>query len=183
MNIRDTEPDVFDAGDTVQWRKNAGDYPPPTWTLKYSFVSKSGVFAATAADDNGNYLITLTPAETAIIVPDLYRWNATVTDGAARHTIATGTTRVNADLAATASAADTRSHARQMLDALEKAQLVFATTDQASYTLPGGVSISRKATDDMLRMYSHWKWQVALEENADRARKGLPPTWTIGVRM
>lgn len=171
------------AGDTFRWQRSLGDYPPDVWTLQYAFIAPAGFFSVTATDDgDGNHLAELLPAVTAPIVPDLYQWSATVTDGTDRYTVGQGTTRVEMDATAQSNPIDTRSHARKVLQAIEAVLEGTATTDQASYSLEG-VSISRMPIADLMSFRDRYRWEVSHEENRDRMRKGLPPTWNIGVRL
>lgn len=181
--IPTVEPDVIVAGDTVRWVKKLTDYlPADGWVLSYVFTSQAGVFSVVASDNgDGSHLASVTAADSAAYVPEAYRWQASVTKAAERHTVAWGATEVLPDYA-TYPPADVRTPAKQLLDAVEATLKGRATTDQASYSV-GGVSIARLSMAELLQARSRLQGEVVREERVERIRKGLGHTGNILVRL
>lgn len=60
------------AGDTVEWTKSLGDYPPSEgWTLKYSFRGQSSL-DVTASVVASQYSVAITPAQSVTLEPGAY---------------------------------------------------------------------------------------------------------------
>lgn len=184
VNIATREPEAFVAGDTVEWTRSFGDYPPADgWVLSYVFTSIVGQFPATGADNgDGKFLVTLDAATTASIIEGSYTWQGAVTLSTIRHTIGTGLTQVAPDLLASPASRDTRGHNRIVLDAIESVIEQTATTDQASYSVDG-ISLSRMPWADLLSTRDRYRALVAREEAADRISKGLGHPSRLLVRL
>lgn len=183
MSIPSIEPKTVVAGDTVQWTRSEPNYlPEDGWTLAYVFTSAVEVFSVTATDNGDRtHLATISAATSAAFAPGEYRWQASVSKAAERHTVAWGATEVLADYASSPPA-DTRSTARRLLDAVEAALETRASSDQLSYSV-GGVSISKMGLAEMMVARSKLRAEVAREKAAERIAQGLGHRGNIRVRL
>ena len=182
--IATREPDCFTAGDTVQWIKAVTDYlPADGWVLTYTFVMQGQKFQVTAIDNgDGRHLATITAADSAPIKDGHYHWVATVTKALERFTVGHGDVEVLPDLEASPEGRDTRTYAKQLLDAIEATIAGTATTDQASYSFDG-VSITRMPMTELLSARDKMRAEVAREVARDRLSKGLGDQSRIFVRL
>lgn len=114
-------PSEIRAGDTARWRRSLSDYPASDgWALSYTLVGPTAVYSATAAADGDAHLLTVPAATTVAWEPGLYSLQEAATKGADRFTVGVTALRILADLASTAAGgADTRTHARKVLDSIE----------------------------------------------------------------
>ncbi|MEG3437690.1 hypothetical protein V0288_11220 [Pannus brasiliensis CCIBt3594] len=111
------------AGDSVSWSDHLPDYPPSAgYELNYAIRGASGMpVNVTATIEGGDFLSTLTPAQTADLAPGAYYWQAFVTRGInVRITVGSGRLEVAANLA-TADNYDGRSEAERELAEVRKA--------------------------------------------------------------
>ena len=174
------EPARIVAGDTAAWLKSLGDYPAGEgWVLTYTMVNSAQryTFAATALGDD--YQVSVAATTTAGWVAGAYLWRAQVslvddvfTVGEGRITVA----------AAFTTAADSRSQARRMLEAVDAALEGRASSSVAEYTI-GGRSMKNMAVPELMQLRDRLRFDVKREDDADRAAAGLPPTGRIAVRF
>jgi hypothetical protein len=130
QSIPTTEPTRLRAGDTWQWRReDLSDFPATAWTLTYWFRNSTDHFDVSAAADGTAFAVTVAKANTAAKVAGDYDWVAVVESATERHEIGSGHLTLLPNLA-TQAAADLRSFARRMLDAIEAALESRASTDQ-----------------------------------------------------
>lgn len=180
------EPSVLRAGDTWKWRREDlnGDWPAPSWTLKYRFKNQAGGFEITATASGVNFDVVVTAATTAAFVAGDYTWQAWVEGGASEvYTVGEGTLKVLASLRAgsAGTAQDLRSHARKVLDAIKAVLENRASLDQQSYQIHGR-ALSRTPIPDLLVLRDRYEEDVASEERAEKLRRRLGGDNRILVR-
>ncbi|MEL7476888.1 MAG: hypothetical protein AAGJ55_11765, partial [Cyanobacteria bacterium J06555_12] len=101
MDIRTYEPELLVAGDTWQWyRPQFKSFDVATYTLSYKFVGAVGNFEFSATADGGRYLVDVPAAMTGPYVAGEYKWQAYISNGSDRFTVATGYAEVEENLAA-----------------------------------------------------------------------------------
>lgn len=185
MTIPTNEPLELRAGDTWQWRReDLADYPAPTWVLTYRFVNASGAFEVVAAPDGSAHAVTVAASTTAGRTAGTYAWAAQVVNGSEKHTVDQGTLKVLPNLFAgtAAAAADLRTHARKVLEAIEAVIEGRATLDQQEYTI-GGRSLKRTPIADLLKLRNFYKAELEGELAAERLANGLGIGRKIQVRL
>lgn len=181
-DIPTVEPLEWAAGDTVQWTKDLADYPAGTWTLAYYFRGAAGGLAATATASGTTHAITITAAQSAVLAPGRYAWEAYVTSGSVRHRVGGGTVLVTRNLAATPAGFDARQHCEKVLDAIEAVIEGRATRDQQSYSIAGR-SLQRMPVADLIVLRDKYKFEVAELRRAERIAQGLGTKSRILVRF
>jgi hypothetical protein len=167
------EPEKLRAGDTVQWRRELPDYPATDWTLRYHLRNAAGSVDITAsAYATTAHEVLEAAAITADWTAGTYRWAAVVDDGSGvKHTVATGTLEVLANLQA-AGALDDRSTAEKGLAAINAVIEGRASRDQMAYQIAGR-RLDRTPIADLLRLKSHLAAEVARERATERQALGL----------
>lgn len=186
-NAPTSEPTEFTAGSLVQWKRAdlAVDYPPTLYDLVYKARLRGGnnpEISATATNSNGEFLVTLTNAVTATIVPGDYYWQAEIErkSDQARILVAKGQWKVVPDLDQTG--ADPRSHAEIMVDKIQSLLEGRADKDVTSYSI-NGRSIAKMSVADLLSWRDYYKREVNLERRKADAAAGKPSSATVKVRF
>lgn len=167
MDIPSAEPAELIVGDTWRWTRAWSDFPAGTWTLSYSFKNSAGAFAVAGAEITASgteFAVSVPAATTTTRAAGRYAWAAFVTSGADRYQVAEGEAVLRPNLAA-AGALDTRTPARRMLDAIE-AYLTDSNNLAAARYQIGNRSLDRWNMDDLLKMRSKLKFEVAAEAAA-----------------
>jgi hypothetical protein len=175
-----TIPAQFHAGDSLTWLESAGDYPAPTWQLKYHArrVDAAGLgFDIESLAEGALHRVSLAPETTAAYLPGIYSVAVVAYQGAeGRATIRTTRCDVRPDLAE--ALADARSHARRMLAAIEAVLERRATHVQASYTIEGR-ALQFLSHEELYRARSRYRHEVAVEEG--RAAPGTGRIVRVGL--
>jgi len=173
----------FRAGDSLSWSESWPDYPPTDgWVLTYRLVGSPGTVSFTSTNDNGAHLFSVASATTAAWASGFYEWTAFVSKGTERFTLDEGTITILAN-PATETAADKRSHARKVLDAIRAVLEGRASKDQESYSI-NGRTLNRTPVRDLIELERVYAARVAREERRNKAKHGLGSTsQTIKVRL
>lgn len=185
MSIPEALPSQLIAGDTWQWTRSLADYPAGTWTATAYFENRDQTFNVIGSASGTTHSFTIAAATTGGYRAGQYRWRLRVTNGSATFTAESGLVDVLPDPAA-AGKRDTRSYARQLLDAVEATILGRATSDQLSMQIATGSasrSISRTPMTELIALRDKLKWEVAMEENVERMEAGLSSKKRIYVRF
>jgi len=176
ITIPKKEPTEITVGDTIKWTKSLSDYPADQYALNYKIVPLSGgaplTVAATA--DGTDHSISISAADSAEYVPGDYRWFSYAVDletSEERYTIDHGDLKILPDPAAI-TAADLRSHARTVLDAIEATLEGTASREQSEITIEGR-SLKYRTPAELLQLRSFYLAEVRREETAEAIRKGL----------
>ena len=175
-----TEPASLIAGDTARWVKTLPDYPASAgWALAYILVSATQriTFASTPSGDD--HLVSVPAATTAAWPAGAYEWRAQVSNGPEVYTVATGSTVVQPSFGA---AIDSRSHARVMLAQIEAYLQNAGNLTAASYEIAGR-KLARYALADLMALRSKYQFEVAREDAAQNAARGLPDKRRVMVRF
>lgn len=175
------EPTSARAGETWEWKKTLSDYPSDTWTLSYALHNAASLIEITAAADGTGYLVDVAAATTGAYTAGRYDYVAQVTDGTDVYTVGTGSIDVLAKITA---AADGRSHARIMLEAIQATLQGSATASQLD--IVSGSHNGRAVTNDrglLLTMESRYSAMVAAEEDAQRVAQGLRSSRLVQTRF
>ncbi|CUW39682.1 putative phage-related protein [Magnetospirillum sp. XM-1] len=166
------EPDKLVAGDTWRWRRDdLADYPAGGgWTLSYVLINASGKITFSAGADGDAFLVDVAAATTANKTAGTYGWEAFVTKGSDRFRVGTGRVEVLPNFETTATA-DTRSHARRTLEAIDAVIEKRASKDQMSYQIDGR-RLDRTPLPDLIRLRSYYVSQVRREDDAAAVAAG-----------
>lgn len=174
-------PPRFAAGDTLRFRRSLSDYPAPAWSLVFELRNASAAVTITAAADGADHLVSEAPATTTAYTAGRYHWRAYASDGTDRFEVERGTVEITPDFSA-AGAADRRSHAETVLDAIEAVIAGRATKDQEGYTIAGR-TLNRTPIPDLLRLRDVYRSEVAGERQAERVRRGTGGRSRVLVRL
>ena len=185
-NYPETEPAQFTAGDRITWKRTdlGADYAPASYSLKYSArLENSGAteIEITASESGSDYIVEVGQSTSASYKAGVYHWQAyiTRTSDSERITIDSGTWEIKPNRDTTAS--DPRSHAKIVLEAIEKVTEGRATKDQENYSIQGR-SLSRTPIPDLLALRSFYKAEVVRDQRAERLKNNLGHSGIIKVR-
>lgn len=191
INYPTTEPTELVVGDRWQWKRTdlGSDYPPASYTLKYSARlegSNAAEIEITATASGSDYLIEVPVATTSTKTPGRYHWQAYITrnSDSQRVTIGSGTflLKANRDL----DTVDPRSHARKCLTSIEAALEAFASNTVKSYTITTGTgsrSVTKHDVAELIVLRDKYLAEVRREENALRIAQGLGAKNRVLVRF
>lgn len=183
-NYPDFIPQELIAGDRWAWKRGDLSEYGVGYSLTYELTLDTGVAPITLSStlSDGVYLVEIAAATTAGYTAGDYQWVELITrdSDSERIRLNYGTLTVEPDPAT--SAADTRSHAKTVLDAIEAVIEGRANKDQESYSIAGR-SLSRTPIIDLLMMRQTYKKEVSREEQAERIRQGINTGSQIVVRM
>ncbi len=181
-DIPTTEPTQIQAGDLIQWKRTLADYPAGIWTLSYVLLNSANKITITATASGTDHSVSVAAATSAAWNPGRYAWQAYVTNGAQRFTVDKGEVDVLANFA-TQTTLDTRSAARQNLEAIDAELSARASGGFTTEYTIGSRSLKKETTSELLALRSFWQQKVNDEKNAERLSKGLPPNNRIYTRF
>lgn len=179
-DIQTFEPSTLAAGDTAKWRKSLPGFPASAgWVLTYTLVTASARVTFTATADGDDHLVAVPAATTAGWAAGTYTWRAQVAKAGEVFTVADGTLRIQP---AFGSATDGRSHARKVLDAIEAVIEGRATSQVGEYQIAGR-QLKYIPIPELLTLRDKYRAEVAREDAAQRAARGLPDSRRVYVRF
>jgi hypothetical protein len=163
------------AGDTLEFTTAVAGYPATDgWTLKYRLVPRSGGAAQTltATPSGADYVVNITPTETAAWVAGDYGWISYVEKTGARQTLESGQLTVKPNSATVTG--DTRSQASKAVGDLKAALATWNATNGRvkSYSIAGR-SMEFDTSASILELLSYWEAEAFREREAERLAKGL----------
>jgi len=174
--IPTTEPTELRAGLSWQWQKSLGDYPAPTWVLRYWLKNAGSHIEIAAAASGSDHLVTVLASATQNYAPGQYAWTSTVESGAIVLQAAAGklTLLPRVDQA---QALDSRSVARRIVDELEAAKLAYVQSTQQGASMVQSYSIADRSTvfrteKDFIEQIEYWRNQLAAEDAAEAIAQG-----------
>jgi hypothetical protein len=181
--IPEFEPLVIVAGDYVQWTKSFGDFPVSEgWTLKYRLRSVSGTalgITKTATTSGDTYLITLAKADTSGVTTAqsvrLFGWVEKESTGE-RYVVYDAWLKVEPNIE-TAEAADLKTHAVTMLEAINAALEGRLAADIESYGVAGR-SVQKIPMSELPRLKGIYEGRVWREQNPHQSH----PTHAVQFR-
>lgn len=189
--MRTTEPTRITTGEKVEWRREFCGYPATEWTLLYRFRGPgTGVDLSCGPDETvpEAFLATLLPVDTLVFdVAGNYRWNAIATNIADTNNVVvvgTGFTQVILGLSDSTDAIETRSIAKQIVDAIDAALLRSSdAVIEYEEATPAGSHRVKRSREDAMKTRSHYAAIVAMEMANERGRNGKPVMGSIKMRV
>jgi len=186
MEIPTTEPGRLTAGDTANWLKTLADYPATDgWVLAYTLLNVAGKIAIGSTAQGADHLVGASAAQSATWPAGEYAYSARVSRTVAlvlqAHTVGFGRFTV-APAFGEAATLDTRSSARQGLDAVTAYLANPANLGAASYTIAGR-SLGRHGIPELIALKTHLQAEVSREDAAARVALGLPDKRRVFVRF
>lgn len=177
-----TEPTTLIAGDTAKWLRSLPDYlPADGWILTYTLLNATGKITISASASADSHLVNVPAADTALWSAGEYAWRAQVASAAGdAYTMGGGTITVQP--AFSASTLDSRSHARKVLANIN-AYLENANNLTAAKYEIAGRSLQRISIAELLTLRDRYRAEVAREDAAANAARGLPNLRRIMVRF
>ena len=186
MTIATTEPSSLTAGDTATWLKSLPDYPATDgWALAYTLLNAAGKISIASTPQGADHLVAASATASAAWAAGDYEWVARVSRTVAMvleaHTVGRGRITVAPAFDA-AQRLDTRSQARQALEAVTAYLSNPANLGAASYSIAGR-TLARHTIPDLIALKSHLQGEVAREDAAAAVAHGLPDRRRVFVRF
>jgi len=179
-DIPTIEPATVNAGDTVRWRRALPDYPASAgWVLTYTLLNAAGRITITASAQGDDHLVNVPAGTTAGWAAGDYAWRAQVRKDGEVYTVGEG--RITVKPSFGASTLDTRSRARQALDAVEAYLADPNNLSAAQYEIAGR-SLRRHSLPELWAHRDRLRLEVLREEQAERLAAGLPDRRRVFVR-
>jgi hypothetical protein len=172
-------PTKIRCGETVEFSSTFGDYPATDYTLVYCLQNSSYQYSVSGTADGDSYDITIPKATTAGWEVGEYVYTGIVDDGTDMFVVESGTVEV---IAAVSSAADRRSFAKRMLDAIEDLLENRATADVQSYTIAGR-SLAKMPVSELLVLRDRFRAEYEQERRKERLDRGDGVSTSIKVRF
>lgn len=180
-DIPTTEPATVNAGDTVRWRRALPDYPASAgWVLTYTLLNASGKITITASAQGDDHLVSVPAATTSGWPAGDYAWRAQASKAGEVYTVAEGRMTIKPSFGV--SALETRSLARQALDAVE-AYLADPNNIAAAQYEIAGRQLRRHTLPELWAHRDRLRLEVLREEQAERLAAGLPDRRRVFVRF
>lgn len=180
-------PEIFTAGDFVQWRIASliSDYPAATYTVDFfgRFThGGSSEFSITATTPGDYHLFTLASAASAAIDPGHFHWQIQVTENATGNSLVVlkGELDVWGDL--DDNTTDPRIHAEIMVQKIESLLAGKADSDVSQYSIAGR-QLTKMPFKDLIDARDHYRREVTVHISKERAKQGLSTASTIAVRF
>lgn len=179
--IRKTEPTQITQGEALTWTREFCDHPATLWDLQYRFRGVGTGFDADAVEDPTNgtgFLVEVPATATADMGVGKYDWQAWMTeiaDATNKIMVAEGTVKVYRGFSSGEfGTVDLRSSAKKIVDAIDAALLVDATSNVISYeiTTPAGTRKVQRSRNEAIAMRKEYAMIVARENAAERTRNG-----------
>lgn len=163
-------------GTLAEWRVELSDYPATAWTLAYVFQSTKARVSVSGVADGAAFVVTLTAATTAAMLPDVYGWQAFASKSATseRYLVASGVLAVLPDFAVNQTPpADPRSHAAKALEFYNR----FLVNEAIIKTL------TPEQIEGLERVRRGYEWDVKRETAKQEAQAGGNPSRKVRVRF
>ncbi|MBN8494733.1 MAG: hypothetical protein J0M00_25230 [Burkholderiales bacterium] len=181
-----TTPTTLRAGDTYSALIPLSDYPATSgWVLKARFTPRATGTAIdiTGTAEGADHRLTVAAATTANWPAGAYSAAQWVEKGAEIHTVATGQLTILPNLRTAPAGTDTRSPARQALDAAEAALVAYGAKAYLQQHAIGDRLHRFHTPGEFLAFVSKLRAQVRAEERAERVAQGLSPRNRLLVRF
>ena len=175
-----TEPSSIIAGDTAKWLKTLTDYPASAgWALAYTMVNGSNRYTFSGTAQSDSFLVTVAATMTATWAASTYAWRAQVSKSGEVYTLGGGNIEVKASFA---SAIDTRSTAKIMLDNVNAALTKTASENVMRYMIAGR-ELFHYGIPELLQLRDRRTAEVARENAATSIANGQGNPGRIQVRQ
>lgn len=167
--IPTTEPTQLIAGDSWEWDRTLGDYPPDDgWELSYVLRGNTDLTiafddaAGPVSADAGVFEVRVPPATTATVLPGTYRLVGQVDDGTDRFVVYDATLTVEQN---PATVVDSKTQAEIDLASVQSAIAARLAGDQPeSYTI-NGREIQRIPLAELYRIESRLLYRIEVKRS------------------
>lgn len=158
------------AGDSLVLRVSAASWPSADgWAVSLTMQPIAGGFAKTTvagAEDAGDWVLTLTAALSAALVPGAHRFLIAAARAGERQSIGFGETKVLPN--PETSAADQRSAARRALDVIDAVLEQRAGSAEMKFEFEDGRSVESMPHGELLKLRAHYARIVVRERQGRR---------------
>lgn len=167
-------PSTATCGDTLTWLTSLADYPASAgWVLTYTLVPTTGaVRSITCTAEGDDHRATAAAATTAGWSAGVYTLVGAVAKAGQRFTVEQQSITLQPNLAGATTGQDTRSAARQALEAVDAALRTYGNKAFLQSVTYGDRSQTFRSAGDFLAFRSRLQAEVAREVAAERLAAG-----------
>lgn len=157
------------AGDSFSYEITTGDYSADDGFSAVLVLRADTSITSNSTSVGTTHTFAELPAVTALWTEGHKNYVIYVTDGTDQFTVESGVAEVELRADLKAGAADVRTHAQKMLDAIESVLEGRATADVSSYAI-GGRSITKMSIEELLELRRLYQREVRKETGAGSIR-------------
>lgn len=187
---RNCIPSPVKQGQRVEWDWTLCDYPATEYDLQFRLRGPGPGADVDATPDGTAFDAELTAAQTTLMTPGSYQWQAWVTEIADidnTFPVQSGSLTVDYGFVADdTSDVDLRSAAQIALDTIDAALLAFSASDVTEYEISTPAGSRRVKRSDKTQLFSlrkHWAMIVSMERTRERLRNGGTLMQSVPIRV
>lgn len=162
------EPVEFNAGDTVQFKKQYADFPVSEFELTY-YLNGAQTYSWESTTSGSEFLIDIPSSETEEYVAGEYVITGVVSDGTDRFTVYSSRIKINQNPASVTQPYEARSYNEQLLDAIR--EVLKGASDITGFSV-NGKSITTMSMVDLLEAEQLISTRVANEKAQEKINAG-----------
>jgi hypothetical protein len=180
VDIPTREPENFNAGDTVSWKKSLSDYKASDgWVLKYA-ARGAGSINLTASADGDDHLTSISAATSSTYTAGTYKWLAYVEKAGERYTVGEGYWDIKVNLATATSITDRLITLQTDIDAINA--FLGRNYNYASYSIAGR-SLNNHSITDLFTLRDRLQAELNRLRDEEKINRGVPTRQLIRVRI
>lgn len=175
-------------GDSVTWLDDAtkdnlgNEISSSLWTLVYKLAGPS-VLSLTATTYNSGWSTSITSAQSSVLIPGKYYWQATATKALEKITLSAGQLKICQGLANANPGFDGRSQLQKDLDAVQTAmRAIIAGGAVQEYTIANR-SLRKMLMSDLILLEKKLKADLVAEEKSQKIKDGLGNPDALYIRF
>lgn len=167
MDIPNSEPKSFRAGDTVKWVKSFDDYPSDQWTLVYRIINKDdSISVLTTPNANKGFNAVISSTESTNFTAGIHTIIGQVTKDDEAYTIINSLVEILPNLISSASI-DLRTTAQKLLVILDESLLKHGVSAYTHTYNIEGRSLQFRTHEEFMKFRN----QIKAEANQDTRKQ------------
>jgi len=177
-NYPETEPGAVVVGERWAWKRPdiTSAYPTTLYTLLYRLCLQEAAhsdISITASKISSEHVVEVASATTAAYAAGDYSWQAVIVRDSDSEELVLNTGYMTLKPDFGSHSGDTRSWARQALDAIRAVLLNTASKEESEYSIAGR-SLKRRTSEELLTLEKEFSRRVSLEEKQLDIENGRP---------
>lgn len=177
-------PSVITAGLNFNFKRKYDDYLPADSWVGYLYIFNNGIQYTVTATDNsdGHHLFSKVASETSAYIAGDYSFNILVVNGINKWPVESGLITIEPNIILATGGIDVRSHAKKMIDNLDKVFESLSKTTTTEVTVDG-VTYKRSSLNELIKTYNYFKNIYSQELRKDQMAQGLADPFKKYVRF
>lgn len=177
-------PSTITAGLNFSFKRLYDNYKPEDSWVATMYIYSNGVNIPIAATDNSDsyHLFSKVASETSAYVAGSYSYNTFVVNGINKWCVEFGQITIEPNIILATGGIDVRSHAKKMIDNLDKVFESLSKTTTTEVTVEG-VTYKRSSLNELIKTYNYFKNIYSQELRKDQMAQGLADPFKKYVRF